>query len=80
MLDMINKNNTGHAPVRILGLHPVHTLKQQKYIGREMEKRFRLCHHGVMRMRCPLCKDDIKDRRINLLVADESNIGKELRD
>jgi len=42
-----------------------------------MKRRYKLCPHGMMRMRCPLCQDDIEDRRIDLLVEDENNIGRE---
>lgn len=43
-----------------------------------MEKKFKICPHGMMYQKCPLCKDDIEERRIDKLIENEDLVGKEI--
>ena len=43
-----------------------------------MEKKFKLCQHNEIRCKCPICQDDVEEKRIDMLVNDESKVGKDI--
>jgi hypothetical protein len=45
-----------------------------------MEKQFRLCQHNMITLECPICKYEVKEKRIEMLINDERNVGKYLDD
>ena len=42
-----------------------------------MRKKYLLCPHNIMYIKCPICKDNVKDRRIDLLLSEGVNYERE---